>query len=480
MKLEDKYNHFGVNRQEAEYFVNKLKNIYGDMYEYYEEDFDPKLELKVSLRKIRIKCKHEEKIVSYKSFIKGMTKCKYCVGKKKIYISPTDIYKQKLLKIAKDTIITDKYEYIDQHTELEYKCIKHDISYNRTPKQFRNSKQLCCVKCAEENTYNDIVDKYNKKINKLFPNLTLLTIITNEEGNYYNGVITEVKCNKHGIIKTNKKVNYITHESLNLCPDCSIRVVEKKKKKDLYEEYKDKANLKHNGKYIYPERTETTKFLYSEILENIYCTEHDYYFDQKANSHLQGAACRFCNRTHQRTREEFIEDSNKIHNNFYTYEKFNYVNAKTKGIITCPIHGDFEQTPDSHLNKKAGCTDCANEVTCIYSGKYNKRYFEKRPEIKDNSCKLYFVRLYNDSESFYKIGITQKQKVEHRFDNVPYNLEVLWHEDMKLYNAFLKEQEFLEKYKENKYIPLIDFKGKTECLNAKIIRSEASILKSLI
>ena len=33
MKLEDKYNHFGVNRQEAEYFVNKLKNIYGDMYE---------------------------------------------------------------------------------------------------------------------------------------------------------------------------------------------------------------------------------------------------------------------------------------------------------------------------------------------------------------------------------------------------------------------------------------------------------------
>ena len=83
MKLEDKYNHFGVNRQEAEYFVNKLKNIYGDMYEYYEEDFDPKLELKVSLRKIRIKCKHEEKIVSYKSFIKGMTKCKYCVGKRK-------------------------------------------------------------------------------------------------------------------------------------------------------------------------------------------------------------------------------------------------------------------------------------------------------------------------------------------------------------------------------------------------------------
>ena len=36
MKLEDKYNHFGVNRQEAEYFVNKLKNIYGDMYEYYD------------------------------------------------------------------------------------------------------------------------------------------------------------------------------------------------------------------------------------------------------------------------------------------------------------------------------------------------------------------------------------------------------------------------------------------------------------
>ena len=50
---------------------------------------------------------------------------------------------------------------------------------------------------------------------------------------------------------------------------------------------------------------------------------------------------------------------------------------------------------------------------------------------------------------------------------------------MKLYNAFLKEQEFLENYKENKYMPLIDFKGKTECLNAKIIRSESQVLKGL-
>lgn len=489
MKLEDKYNHFGVNRQEAKYFIDKLKGIYGDMYEYYEEDFDPKLKLKVSLRKIRIKCEHEERTVNYSGFVRGLNKCEYCIGKKKVYISPTNIYKQKLLEMTKDTILTDKYEYVDQHTELEYKCLKHNLTYNKTPKQFRNSKQLWCLKCKEENDYNNAIERYNTKINRLFPNLTLINMISNSDGDYYDGVITEVKCNKHGLLKINKKINCVSNESLNLCSDCSTRVVEKKEKKDIYDEYKDKANLKHNSKYIYPDRTKTIKFLYSEVLENIYCIEHDYYFDQKARAHLQGTSCRFCNKNHQRTREEFIEDSNKIHKNFYTYEKFNYVNAKTKGIITCPIHGDFEQTPDSHLNAKSGCSDCAKEVTCVYSGKYNKRYFEKRSEIKNNPCKLYFVRLYNTNESFYKIGITQKQRVEHRFDNIPYNLEVIWYEDMKLYDAFLKEQKTIKMFKEYQYLPLMSFKGDTECFNKdakdkiikNIIRSnETAILKGLI
>ena len=54
------------------------------------------------------------------------------------------------------------------------------------------------------------------------------------------------------------------------------------------------------------------------------------------------------------------ERFNKIHNNKYTYDKSIFINTKTKLIITCPIHGDFEQTPGNHLSGK-GCLKCSGK-----------------------------------------------------------------------------------------------------------------------
>jgi hypothetical protein len=48
----------------------------------------------------------------------------------------------------------------------------------------------------------------------------------------------------------------------------------------------------------------------------------------------------------------FIEKATTKHNNKYIYTKSNYITAKTKLTITCPIHGDFEQTPTNHLAGK--------------------------------------------------------------------------------------------------------------------------------
>ncbi len=56
--------------------------------------------------------------------------------------------------------------------------------------------------------------------------------------------------------------------------------------------------------------------------------------------------------------KQFIDKSNKIHDNKYNYSKFEYVNAKTPSLIICPIkdHGEFVQKPDHHTRKNAlGC-----------------------------------------------------------------------------------------------------------------------------
>lgn len=65
---------------------------------------------------------------------------------------------------------------------------------------------------------------------------------------------------------------------------------------------------------------------------------------------------------------KFIEDGKLIHNSKYSYDKTIYNGAHIKCIITCPIHGDFEQTPNSHITKKYGCRKCGRDkVTKLQS-----------------------------------------------------------------------------------------------------------------
>lgn len=62
------------------------------------------------------------------------------------------------------------------------------------------------------------------------------------------------------------------------------------------------------------------------------------------------------------TTEEFINRSNKVHEGKYNYSLVNYVDSKTKVLITCPEHGDFWQVPSNHLWGK-GCTKCGLKRT---------------------------------------------------------------------------------------------------------------------
>lgn len=51
----------------------------------------------------------------------------------------------------------------------------------------------------------------------------------------------------------------------------------------------------------------------------------------------------------------FIKKANTKHNFKYSYEFVNYVNSHTKVTIICPIHGNFTQTPGSHLVGRSEC-----------------------------------------------------------------------------------------------------------------------------
>lgn len=61
--------------------------------------------------------------------------------------------------------------------------------------------------------------------------------------------------------------------------------------------------------------------------------------------------------------EIFIEKAKKVHGDKYDYSKVEYVNSKTKVIVTCKLHGDFKQSPNNHLTGYVGCKKCTGIET---------------------------------------------------------------------------------------------------------------------
>jgi hypothetical protein len=57
------------------------------------------------------------------------------------------------------------------------------------------------------------------------------------------------------------------------------------------------------------------------------------------------------------TKDEYLAKANLKHNNKYDYSKFEYINGTTKTTIICHEHGEFIQTPGKHLIN--GCPKCS-------------------------------------------------------------------------------------------------------------------------
>ncbi len=227
------------------------------------------------------------------------------------------------------------------------------------------------------------------------------------------------------------------------------------------------------------------------------------------------------------TTKEFIIKAKDKHGDRYEYSKTVYIKARTKVIITCPIHGDFEQTPDNHVRGKGkGCIKCGliaigykgsrgvdtfkelskdkhndyyNYDNAIYITGKDKvviccpahGYFKQTPNAhlrgqgcpkcgkeshwrrseyikksKGKLCAFYTIRCFNEAEEFYKIGITMNS-IKKRYcslKSMPYSYEIVSEIHGEAGFIWDLEKEEKKKLKEFHYQPLIKFKGsKTEC-----------------
>jgi very-short-patch-repair endonuclease len=165
------------------------------------------------------------------------------------------------------------------------------------------------------------------------------------------------------------------------------------------EEFIKKANVVHKSFYDYSK----TVYKCSKDKVIITCPIHGD-FQQMPNGHLSGYGCQhcahiICRKSRILTLDHFISKANTIHNNFYDYSKFVYQGARLKGVIICPLHGEFEQIADGHLRGLVGCAFCRNNQIQSKGGKRISKWLESKnieyiPEKTFVGCKnilnLYF------------------------------------------------------------------------------------------
>lgn len=98
------------------------------------------------------------------------------------------------------------------------------------------------------------------------------------------------------------------------------------------------------------------KYVNTSIKVAIVCPVHGD-FSQTPRSHMQGVGCSRCAANFRLTTEDFISKAEKIHAKRYTYEKTVYSKHNKRVAITCKVHGVFMQLANSHLSG-SGCFEC--------------------------------------------------------------------------------------------------------------------------
>ena len=152
------------------------------------------------------------------------------------------------------------------------------------------------------------------------------------------------------------------------------------------------------------------------------------------------------------------------------YSKVIYTDNKNNVDLSCKRHNyKYTQRPSHHMVNIQGCPYCMKQVV-MYN---NTTIISHKEFIEDIKGFTYVLKLYNNDEMFYKVGIVSKHRLEYRLTQLrkTYKVFVEYLEESDMVSAYKLEQSFLEEFKKYKYIPKIKFVGYTECLTINPIEA---------
>lgn len=354
---------------------------------------------------------------------------------------------------------------ITQDEFIQISNLKHNNFYDYSEIIYNNKfniKIICPIHGGFNQTAKNHMDghgcnncfKDRRKIEHLNAFIIKANIVHNNYYDYsksdYNENKIKIICPLHGeFLQTSKN-----HLRGDRCSSCT------KNKKITTEIFIKRACILFNNHYDY------SQVIYKGFDKKlkIICPIHGL-FEQKASKHLIGQGCLQCGLIKSKlsqkvTTEDFIKKANKIHDNKYNYLIAKYLTAKEKVEIICFKHGNFWQSPDSHL-RGAGCPACGKGINIskaeinwldslnIHKENRHKTIYIKNKRIivdaydsKNNTIYEYYGDYWHGNPKVYKSEDVNKAnkktfgylyeatiKRENLIKDNGYNLVSIWEND---------------------------------------------------
>jgi hypothetical protein len=311
-----------------EEFVEKAREVHGYKYDY------SKVEYKNATTKVCIICPVHGEFLQKPNYHTQGNGCPKCAGKR----MDTKLFIEYAHKEHGDKYDYSKVVYKKSKDKVCIICPVHGEFY-QTPNSHLQGQG--CLKCGVKSR-----SKLNSKTDNIF--IEQAKKVHNNKYDYskveYKNIHTKVCiiCPDHGEFYQTPG----SHLRGVGCPKCSST------SKLTTEKFIEKAREVHGDKYDY------SKVEYKNVRDKvcIICPEHGEFY-QTPNTHFRGNGCSECSGKAKLTTKKFIEKAREVHNNKYDYSKVEYKSNTTKVCIICPEHGEFYQTPNTHL-RGSGCPRC--------------------------------------------------------------------------------------------------------------------------
>ena len=289
----------------------------------------------------------------------------------------TEDFVRKSREIHGNKYVYDETVYVNSNVKVVIRCPIHGDFEMRPNAHFGPQKQGCKACGGRPHiTTESFIEKSKAKFPGKFDYSETL----------YVNATTDLTliCNLHGRFKTRPNNHLNGRGGCKVCggrPDITTESFIRNLKSVFGDRY-DLSKVEYNGAFV-----DVT----------LICPVHGE-FTKKPSNIMSSDGCQACQRV---TIDEFVKKANIVHEGKYDYSKAVYHGSLEHVTIVCQRHGEFEQTPNRHLDGR-GCPACGVESNLLSN------------RSVDDECALYYIEMKYRGHSFWKIGITTKG-VEHRY-----------------------------------------------------------------